>query len=98
MAVGRQVNVWFGKHDQDLLAMLEQPGVNVSGTIKQALRAYVEGNKPSVIAEAIVDELSLRGLFLSYAESGVCVTEEEVEDILTGAVQQFVNDGGSDGK
>lgn len=88
MTEGRHVTVWFGRHDMDLLTMLKQPGVNASGLIKMALRAYVEGDKPTMIAKAVVDELSSRGLFLSLGEQ-----DDEMEDILAGAVQQFADKG-----
>lgn len=89
--IGKHVTVWFGERDIDLLAMLKQPGVNTSGMIKLALRAYVEDSKPSVIAKAVVDELSSRGLFLSLGEQ---CDEDELEGLLGGAVRQFANQGG----
>ena len=74
--------------------MLKQPGVNASGTIKMALRAYVEGNKPAMIATAVVDELLSRGPF--FVPSGEFQDQDDgVEDILAGAVQQFANRGSS---
>lgn len=85
MAEGTHVTVWFGKHDQDLLAMLKQPGVNASGMIKLALRAYVEGAKPSAIAKAVVDDLLSRGLFLLPGGE----PDTELESILTSAANQF---------
>ena len=93
MTVGTHVTVWFGRHEQDLLAILKQPGVNASGMIKIALRAYIEGNKPAMIATAVVDELLSRGPF--FVPGGEFQDDDEVEGILAGAVQQFANEGSS---